>query len=158
MTLIRAQYWETNKQTNKKTNKQKKQFILLCQNPLLWCFNKWGKQIYLVFDTVVLSTKEFILNPWYLLKNLCKCKSLFLLVSLHFFKISYLSLNFLNWQIIVRGRPWCWQDSLQDLTGLRLSISTSAAKPKLFFRTAWIFSSHVFHVSFGISWEPSFRR
>ena len=147
MTLIRAQYWETNKQ-------KKKQFILLCQNPLLWCFNKWGK----VFDTVVLSTKEFILNPSYLLKNLCKCKSLFLLVSLHFFKISYLSLNLLNWQIIVRGRPWCWQEWLRDLTRLYLSISTSAPKPKLFFRIAWTFSSHVFHVSFGVSWEPSIRR
>ena len=74
------------------------------------------------------------------------------------FKICCLSLNLLNRQMIVQGRPWCWPDWLRDLTRLHLSISTSAAKPKLFFRTSWTFSSHVFHVSFGVSRRPSTRR
>ena len=82
-------------------------------------------------------------------------------VSLSFFalfKICCLSLNLLNQQMIVRGCPWCWPDWLRDLTGWYLSISTSVTKPKLFFRTSWTFSSHVFYVSFGFSWKPSIRR
>ena len=82
-------------------------------------------------------------------------------VSLSFFasfKICCLPLNLLNQQMIVWGRPWCWPDWLQDLTWWHLSVSTSVAKPKLFFKTSWTFSSHVLHVSFGVSWSPSIRR
>ena len=81
-------------------------------------------------------------------------------VSLSFFasfKICCLPLNLLNQQMIVWGRPWCWPDWLQDLTWWHLSVSTSVAKPKLFFKTSWTFSSHVLHVSFGVSWSPSIR-
>ena len=74
------------------------------------------------------------------------------------FKICCLPLNLLNQQMIVWGRPWCWPDWLQDLTWWHLSVSTSVAKPKLFFKTSWTFSSHVLHVSFGVSWSPSIRR
>ena len=82
-------------------------------------------------------------------------------VSLSFFasfKICCLPLNLLNQQMIVWGRPWCWPDWLQDLTWWHLSVSTSVAKPKLFFKTSWTFSSHVLHVSFGVSWSPSIWR
>ena len=82
-------------------------------------------------------------------------------VSLSFFasfKICCLPLNLLNQQMIVWGRPWCWPAWLQDLTWWHLSVSTSVAKPKLFFKTSWTFSSHVLHVSFGVSWSPSIRR
>ena len=82
-------------------------------------------------------------------------------VSLSFFasfKICCLPLNLLNQQMIVWGRPWCWPYWLRDLTWWHLSVSTSVAKPKLFFKTSWTFSSHVLHVSFGVSWSPSIRR
>ena len=82
-------------------------------------------------------------------------------VSLSFFalfKICCLSLNLLNQQMIVWQCPWCWPDWLRDLTRWHLSISTSVVKPKLFFRISSTFSSHVFHVSFGVSWRSSIQR
>ena len=47
---------------------------------------------------------------------------------------------------------------LRDLTWWYLSISTSVAKHKLFFKISWTFSSDVFHVSFWVSWRPSVWR
>ena len=82
-------------------------------------------------------------------------------VSLSFFalfKICCLYLNWLNRQMIVHGWPWYLPDWLRDLTWWHLSISTSVSKPQLFFTTSWTFSSHVFHVSFGVSRKPSVRR